>query len=104
MTIHHLNCGSVRRIEATYDGPAAMPAVNHCLLAETSADGLVLIETGLGLADVRDPGETLGADWVQMTRPLLDEEETAIRQVARRGYSPGPPGTGSGSPRSSRGA
>ena len=89
MTVHHLNCGSVRRIEATYDGPAAMRAVNHCLLAETSADGLVLIETGLGLADVRDPGETLGADWVQMTQPLLDEEETAIRQVARLGYSPG---------------
>ena len=61
MTVHHLNCGSVRRIEATYDGPAAMPAVNHCLLAETSADGLVLIETGLGLADVRDPdGHTAG--------------------------------------------
>ena len=59
MTIHHLNCGSVRQIEATYDGPPAMHAVNHCLLAETSADGLVLIETGLGLTDIRDPDGAL---------------------------------------------
>jgi glyoxylase-like metal-dependent hydrolase (beta-lactamase superfamily II) len=78
----------VRQIEATYDGPPAMHAVNHCLLTETSADGLVLIETGLGLADIRDPDGALGGDWVQMTQPLLDEEETAVRQVARLGYSP----------------
>ncbi|MGH3298761.1 MAG: MBL fold metallo-hydrolase, partial [Trebonia sp.] len=53
-----------------------------------SADGLILVETGLGLADIRDPDGTLGADWVQTTQPRLGEEETAIRQVARLGYSP----------------
>ncbi|MFI7424060.1 MBL fold metallo-hydrolase [Nonomuraea sp. NPDC049684] len=88
MRIHHLNCGSVRTIEATYDGPPATPAVNHCLLVETPADGLVLVETGLGLGDVRDPAGTLGADWVAMAEPALDEEETAVRQVARLGYRP----------------
>ncbi|MGH3298669.1 MAG: MBL fold metallo-hydrolase, partial [Trebonia sp.] len=77
MKIHHLNCGSLRQIEATYDGPPALPAVNHCLLVETSADGLILVETGLGLADIRDPDGTLGADWVQTTQPRLGEEETA---------------------------
>lgn len=88
MKIHHLNCGSVRTIEATYDGPPPASAVNHCLLVETAADGLVLVETGLGLGDVRDPAGTLGTDWVEMVEPVLDEEETAVRQVARLGHAP----------------
>lgn len=88
MRINHLNCGSVREIEATYDGPAPTHAVNHCLLIETDNDGLVLVETGLGLDDVRDPAGTLGADWVEMAQPVLDEQETAIRQIERLGYSP----------------
>ncbi|WP_049573820.1 MBL fold metallo-hydrolase [Nonomuraea sp. SBT364] len=89
MQIHHLNCGSVRRIEPTYEGPAAAPAVNHCLLVETDSAGLVLVETGLGLDDVRDPAGTLGADWVELAEPVLDERETAVRQVAALGYDPG---------------
>ncbi|MCX4096391.1 hypothetical protein [Nocardia sp. alder85J] len=32
MTIHHLNCGSVRRIEATYPGREPAAAVNRWLL------------------------------------------------------------------------
>lgn len=88
MKIHHLNCGSVREIEATYDGPPPAHAVNHCLLVETDRDGLVLVETGLGLDDVRDPDGTLGAEWVAMAAPVLDERETAVRQVAELGYSP----------------
>jgi glyoxylase-like metal-dependent hydrolase (beta-lactamase superfamily II) len=88
MKIHHLNCGSVRRIEATYEGLPAAHAVNHCLLVETDRDGLVLVETGLGLADVRDPEPTLGADWVLMAQPVLDEDETAVRQLARLGFAP----------------
>ena len=66
MKIHHLNCGSVAMIEATYAGPPPAHAVNHCLLIETDSDGLVLAETGLGLDDVRDPAGTLGAAWVDM--------------------------------------
>ncbi|GAA3389792.1 MBL fold metallo-hydrolase [Streptomyces roseoviridis] len=88
MKIHHLNCGSVRTIEATYEGPAPAPAVNHCLLVETDHHGLVLVETGLGLGDVRDPEATLGADWIAMAAPALDEEETALRQIARLGHDP----------------
>ncbi len=87
MKIHHLNCGSMRRLEATYDGPAPAPAVNHCLLAETG-DGLVLVETGLGLGDVQGTEHSLAADWVAMVEPVLDEHETAIRQVERLGYDP----------------
>ncbi|MEV6279082.1 MBL fold metallo-hydrolase [Nocardia sp. NPDC051832] len=87
MKIHHLNCGSMAKIEATY---AAAPAhtVNHCLLVET-ADELVLVETGLGLANVRNPEGTLEADWVRFAQPVLDEQETAIRQIERLGFSAG---------------
>jgi len=88
MKIHHLNCGSVRRIEPTYDGLEAAHAVNHCLLVETDSAGLVLVETGLGLGDVRDPAGTLGAEWVELAQPVLDEDETAVRQVARLGFDP----------------
>ncbi|MFB4314317.1 MBL fold metallo-hydrolase [Actinomadura sp. 21ATH] len=89
MNIHHLDCGSVREIEATYDGPAPARAVNHCLLVETPADGLLLVETGLGLDDVRAPHATLDADWIRMAGPVLDERQTAVRQIERLGFSPG---------------
>lgn len=86
MRIHHLNCGSVRQIEATYEGPAPAHVVNHCLLVETDSDDLVLIETGLGTGDIRNPDDTLGAQWVELVQPVLAEEETALRQVADLGY------------------
>lgn len=87
MKIHHLNCGSMRQVEATYDGPPPAPAVNHCLLVETDRDGLVLVETGLGLDDIRHPATTLGAAWVEMTQAVLAEDETAVRQVTRLGFA-----------------
>jgi glyoxylase-like metal-dependent hydrolase (beta-lactamase superfamily II) len=86
MKIHHLNCGSMLTIEATYEGLAPSPAVNHVLLVETDADGLVLVETGLGLGDLRDPAGALGQEWVDMVGPVLAEEETAVRQVERLGF------------------
>ncbi|MEV5438672.1 MBL fold metallo-hydrolase [Streptomyces sp. NPDC052682] len=94
MRIHHLNCGSLRTISPLRGAPAAeapdqaRAAVCHCLLIETDADGLVLVDTGLGTADVRDPERSLGADWVAYARPALDPEETALRQVVRLGYAP----------------
>ncbi|MBP2330385.1 glyoxylase-like metal-dependent hydrolase (beta-lactamase superfamily II) [Kibdelosporangium banguiense] len=88
MKIHHLNCGSVRQIEATYEGLPPAHSVNHCLLVETDQDGLVLVDTGLGLGNVRDPGTTLGTAWVEMAQPVLAEQETAVRQIAQLGYSP----------------
>lgn len=97
MKIHHLNRGSVRQIDPSYEGPPSAPAVNHCLLVETDT-GLVLVETGLGLDNIRHPAATLGADWVQMAEPALREDETAIRQIERKGLAPTTSGTSS-SPR-----
>jgi glyoxylase-like metal-dependent hydrolase (beta-lactamase superfamily II) len=87
MKIHHLNCGSMRPIENPDEGQPPAPVVNRCLLIETDADGLVLVDTGLGLADIRDPGASLDAAWMQLTEPVLAEAETAVRQVTLLGYA-----------------
>jgi glyoxylase-like metal-dependent hydrolase (beta-lactamase superfamily II) len=89
MHVHHLNCGSMRELSAIRAGGRELdprPAVNHCLLVETD-DGLVLVDTGFGMNDVRDADATLGPDFIAMTAPRLDPEETAVRQVERLGFT-----------------
>lgn len=79
MRIHHLNCGSM-----TTPGGRI---VCHVLLCET-ANGLVLVDAGFGLDDVRDPKRRLGLS-AKLLGAKLDESETAIRQVEALGYQPG---------------
>lgn len=88
MRIHHLNTGSMHRIDPTYDGLRPARAVCHCLLVETGGAGLVLVESGLGLNDVQRPHDTLDAEWVDLAGPVLDAGETAVRQVAALGHDP----------------
>ncbi|WP_030458648.1 MBL fold metallo-hydrolase [Kitasatospora sp. NRRL B-11411] len=89
MRVHHLNCGSLRKVPplgGAAGGPRA--AVCHCLLVETDADGLLLVDTGLGTADRQDPEGRLGADWTAYARPSRDAGESALRQLARLGHDP----------------
>ncbi|MGW6784443.1 MBL fold metallo-hydrolase [Streptomyces sp. NPDC054987] len=94
MRIHHLNCGSLRTVPplpgtpVPVADPGGLPAVCHCLLIETDADGLVLVDTGLGTADLRRPDQALGADWVAHAQPVLDPRESALHQLVRLGYDP----------------
>ncbi|MFF4188578.1 MBL fold metallo-hydrolase [Streptomyces sp. NPDC001691] len=94
MRIHHLNCGSLRAIPLLGEerlagsAPGQLATVCHCLLIETDSDGLILVDTGLGIADRHDPGRTLGADWVAYAQPARYPEESALRQVVRLGYAP----------------
>ncbi|MEU0433906.1 MBL fold metallo-hydrolase [Streptomyces sp. NPDC006290] len=85
MKIHHLNCGSLRTIDSE---EGSLPAVCHCLLVETDRDGLVLVETGIGTADVARPEENLGADFLGRAQPVLDLAETALHQVTALGFRP----------------
>ncbi|WP_019634536.1 MBL fold metallo-hydrolase [Actinomadura atramentaria] len=90
MRIHHLNCGTTRPLGGRLVSGAARPPVFarqvcHCLLVETD-DGLVLVDTGFGLADTARP-ERLSRRFRLYARPVLDPDETAVRQVARLGYS-----------------
>ncbi|MBV9846377.1 MAG: MBL fold metallo-hydrolase [Kutzneria sp.] len=91
MVVHHLNCGSMREIEpvdGTGRGLGPLPLVCHCLLVETDSAGLVLVETGFGLLNVRHPVDSLGERFLGMAAPVLDPEQTAVRQVVALGYTP----------------
>ncbi len=78
MKIHHLNCMSFRRF--------AVLEVTHVLLLETQ-DGLILIDSGLGLGDFSQPG---WAEWLvlQLDGIAATPAETPIRQIAALGFDP----------------
>jgi glyoxylase-like metal-dependent hydrolase (beta-lactamase superfamily II) len=67
--------------------PKGVPAalVCHCLLVEVER-GLVLVDTGFGLEDVRQPRPRLSPFFLRLCRPQLHEEMTAVRQVERLGF------------------
>ncbi len=90
MRVHHLNCGTLcphgRRLFAGEGGwlePAEF--VCHCLLIE-SDDGLVLVDTGFGVDDTRNPAQ-LGVAFKVM-RPRAEARETAFEQVKALGFDP----------------
>jgi glyoxylase-like metal-dependent hydrolase (beta-lactamase superfamily II) len=95
MRIHHLNCGTDCPFGgALFDGRSkglTGHLVCHCLLIETN-EGLVLVDTGYGLKDVAHPHRPPHPRITKTMRSLLNiklrEEETAIRQIERLGFSP----------------
>jgi glyoxylase-like metal-dependent hydrolase (beta-lactamase superfamily II) len=92
MRVHHLGCGTLCPVGGSLVSGTGSPfgiarMVCHCMLVETE-QGLVLVETGLGLDDVARPLESLGRRFLLLSRPLLDPMETAVRQVAALGFSP----------------
>lgn len=91
MRVHHLNCGTDCPVGgALFDGRSKGPLghlVCHCLLVETS-QGLVLVDTGYGLKDVRETYPRLSRPFKTLLNIRLREEETAIRQLQRRGFDP----------------
>jgi glyoxylase-like metal-dependent hydrolase (beta-lactamase superfamily II) len=89
--LHHINCGTMcphgaRLISGAGSllGPARL--VCHCLLVE-GAEGLVLIDTGFGLDDMRNTRQ-LGLIFDTLFRPQGREGETAIEQVRALGFAP----------------
>jgi glyoxylase-like metal-dependent hydrolase (beta-lactamase superfamily II) len=91
MRIHHLNTGTMcpigrRLVNGTGSIFQRARMVCHCLLAETT-DGLALVDTGIGLDDIREPMR-LGRKWVRQCKPRLDPAETALEQVKALGFSP----------------
>ncbi|ADE15981.1 beta-lactamase domain protein [Nitrosococcus halophilus Nc 4] len=89
ITIHHLNCGTMcpfggRFIDGFSRGLTAK-LVCHCLLIETKA-GLVLIDTGFGLQDIRNAHHRLGRIFLKLIGIQLQEEQTALRQIEKLGF------------------
>jgi glyoxylase-like metal-dependent hydrolase (beta-lactamase superfamily II) len=89
--IHHLDCISMCPLGGRLmDGrrelrgePARLTC--HCLLVEGDR-GLVLVDTGFGLEDVRAPEPRLSPVFLALNRPQLAERDTAARQIERLGY------------------
>lgn len=93
MQIKHLNCGSMHPLGGALvrspETPAHLaPMICHCLLVETE-QGLVLIDTGLGTADIAAAKARLGRSFLTMVRPKLVVAETALQQIKALGYAPG---------------
>jgi len=91
MRVHHLNCGTMRPFGGRLvsgSGPllATAEMICHCLLVEAD-HGLVLVDTGYGLDDVRDPDASLTRGFRRLARPVRDESETALRQIEALGFS-----------------
>jgi glyoxylase-like metal-dependent hydrolase (beta-lactamase superfamily II) len=90
MRVHHLNCGSLcphgaRLIEGEGGLLARASVVCHCLAVETS-DGLVLVDTGFGADDARNPKQ-LGAGFRVLMAPKPRLETTAVRQLEGLGFA-----------------
>jgi glyoxylase-like metal-dependent hydrolase (beta-lactamase superfamily II) len=91
MRVHHLNCGTMRPIGGRLvDGRGGFlhraEMVCHCVLLETDA-GLVLIETGMGSPAVQRPDEWLGRGFLRVSKPVLDDRQTAASQVKKLGFA-----------------
>jgi glyoxylase-like metal-dependent hydrolase (beta-lactamase superfamily II) len=86
VTVHHLNCATLK--PAGTLGGRLMPSrlVAHCLLVERP-EGLLLVDSGLGTADIAHP-KRLGQPFRGLVGPVLDPRETAIAQVKALGHEP----------------
>ncbi len=90
--IYHLNCGTLcpftgkflaNRLALLKDN---FSLVCHCLLIETN-QGLVLVDTGLGLNDIAHARKIYTSlMFGNFAKPLLDPNETAFVQVQRLGF------------------
>jgi len=80
MKTHHLNCGTFH--------PWGGRLVCHCLLIE-GPDGLILVDTGLGLQDVLHPTPRLSRAFLAALRPSFDPAQIAAGQIRALGFSTG---------------
>lgn len=80
VNIHHLNC--VRIVSPINDN-----VCGHCILVQEN-DQLILIDTGLGLADHQNPNERIGQQLAEMVGYRFSEDLTALRQIENLGLDP----------------
>jgi glyoxylase-like metal-dependent hydrolase (beta-lactamase superfamily II) len=84
VTVHHLNCATLHPVGGRGDRLLPSRLVAHCLLVERP-EGLLLVDTGFGTADVADPGR-LGRPFRALIGPVLSGSETARAQLVALGY------------------
>lgn len=86
MRVHHLNCATMRPLGSLGGRLTPTSLVAHCLLVERP-EGLLLVDTGFGTADVADP-RRLGQPFRAIVRPVLDPAATAVARVRALGLDP----------------
>lgn len=92
MRIHHLNCGCMCPIGGSlldgFSRGLTGRLVCHCLLVETD-QGLVLIDTGFGLRDIKNPYSRLSPFFIHFNNIKFERKYTAFDQIERLGFSAG---------------
>lgn len=85
--VHHLHCGTMCPVCAPLFGQKGLKAevICHCLLVETD-QGLVLIDTGLGMQDYLHPKQRLGSIVAKFGTIQNDLNLTAIAQIQQLGF------------------
>lgn len=78
--IHHLNCVDIQ-------SPHHGQVIGHCLLIET-AEKLILVDTGIGILDVKMPEQRIGKQLIDLVGFTFDEQTTAFRQIEKLGLDP----------------
>jgi glyoxylase-like metal-dependent hydrolase (beta-lactamase superfamily II) len=76
--IHHLNCGDL-------ESPFIGKAVCHCLLLE-DRQGLALVDTGFGAADVLNPVMRIGQEMIDYFSIKFDLDSTALVQIQKMNF------------------
>ena len=79
--IHHINGGTLLV-------PPYPTVPCHCLLLEDDRR-LALVDTGIGLLDVRNPDGRLGRTLIEMAGFQFHEPDTGVRRVEALGYRAG---------------
>ncbi len=79
--IHHINCGTLLV-------PGYPTVVCHCLLLEDPS-GLALVDTGIGLLDVRHPVQRLGQPLIDLAGFQFNETDTAVMRIQQLGFQAG---------------
>ena len=90
MRIHHLNCGTDCPIGGRlFDGvsPGLLGRVACAAQLIETNDGLVLVDTGYGVQDVRTPHPRLSRTFHALLNIRFRMEETALHQVQALGFS-----------------
>lgn len=85
-TLHHLDAGTMRPA-AGRELIGADELVSHVVVLEL-ADRLVLVDAGVGLADMAAPVARLGTPFLEQSLPVLDPGRTVVRQLAGLGLDP----------------
>jgi len=92
MKVHHLDCATMCPLARSWtNGDGSFfergKLCAHCLLIETDRHGLVLVDSGIGEDDVREPSKRLGGGFAFAMGIAGSNTKTAKRQIEALGFS-----------------